>query len=314
MPSALPVEVRAGAACTIEYEVREARPTSVTCRLYEPDGTEVTPPPTAYVDPCTTTVTVDWEDGIRTLTLDEQSDMRAGRTYWIKGTRGLWEPVRVIGRGAGAASGMVYLADPPEEAFLASDAPAFVSRRVYCEFTAPETLAERYYVEWTYVLTDPIDSSTITRVERSYFHVVRQPWPVPFLRVDELRAILRQVAQPDYQVTAERGEWFARDVEDAVEVIRSRLLERGLKPWLYKSPTVFQRAAAYEVHAGWVRRGAYLPPGFSDARAAIEHAEGMVTRELELALAVGELYDEDDDGIVETPEATAVRGGCWGRL
>lgn len=311
MASGLPVTVRAGAACTISYEVREARPTAVTCKLYEPDGTEITPAPTALLDDTNTFLTEDWVDGQRVYTIDETSTITRGRVYWIQGTRGVWEPVRCVGRGAGASEGQLYLADPPEESFLASDDPPLVSRRIYCEITAPTTRDERYYVEWSYTLTDEVTAATETRKERSYFHVVRQPWPEPFLRRDELRAILRGAADGDWQRTSERGEWFGEDVADACAVIQAKILRRNLKPWLYKSPEVFQRACAFEVLASWVRRDGYLPAGFSDLATATDHFGGLADQEFEAALELGELYDTDDTGVVTGDEATTPRGGFW---
>lgn len=286
-------QLRYQAAGTLTHRVREGRPEELpTAVLYDRAGASLGSV-TVTQDPLSTTLATSAVDGARTLTLTSASYVVPGEEYLVIGSgRQAWV------RALSVSGAVVTLADGLAGTFAAG--ASVVSTKVSLAVTSAGTdkLEENRHALLTYV----VDGATYT--DHVWYDVVRFPWPAVILTTAEYRRVVGPLAAPELERGGAEDLRYADEIAEATELLRTDIVDRGLRPDLFLDHTAFRRPIAFRVLLEKAYLADGIPYGWKDSPETwLTTCQERYDQALAKALTTAQTYDDNEDGKVPVGEA-----------
>lgn len=266
-----------------------------TVTLYKPDGTELVASSAATLDAVDTTISASAAAGDTSVTLTAVTGVAVGRDYLLKNVSSQREWKRV--KAVNTTTKVVMFTEGLRHAYASAD--TFQGTRLSFAVTALHAVdrGEGFRAEWHYTVDG------VARFASTMFDVVRTPWPDQVLSVPEFRKSAGELAESILQSVALTDDDFTDEIREAEQDLRADLLERGVRPSLFKSFVAFKRPVAALVILRYAHRGANIPAAYQgDPEAWRQLQEAEYKRQLERAIATTDSYDEDDSGTADAGE------------
>ena len=279
------VELKYDASTTVVHADAEGVvATSATCKVYKPDGTELS---TAVVTLPTASTTTAVGTTATALVLASAVGFSVGLPIAVTS-----DGVVYVSRIARLDGTTAYLIDALP--VVVDTGSTVKATQISAVVAAPgvANIGAGYRIVWAY------SSGAESRQASYQAAVVRWPWFAPVAGAD-VRSTLANTFQE------RKSEAFCDRVAAVVnDRIRSAILRTGRRPWLYLSPLVFDEAARQGIRYALAEEGVY--PG-GDAIAAMRELRFAFDDAMAQALTAA-AYDSNASGTVDetTPNAGSI--------
>jgi len=279
---------------------QNGRSSSAVYTLYKPDGSTVIGAAgrTATNDTVNTTLSGSAAAGSTSVSLAASTGLAVGRRYLMTAAAdNEIEWIRVL---AFTSAGVVTLAEPLRQDYASSD--TFVGNRLTLDVDSGDAgdLDQGFEARLTYVVAG------VSYLVPIYFDVVRTVWPEVILRPDEFRRYAGALSATALERSSADGLQFIDEIAIATELLRADIVDRGLRPDLFRGFDGFRRAVAMRVLLEWSLDGVNLPAAYHDTPEMwVDQCRARSEESFNRALSTVETYDEDGDASVSDAERAA---------